>query len=108
MVIEQYEHRVNRAIRAGRMLSGQQRGDLEEASGISYNRIRYLESEGSKVPIDELQIIAKAQNLPLSFYIDGPGGTVVPRNYDNPGYLNSDEVITLPQYDLNELVDTAA
>ncbi len=93
MAIEQYEHRVNRAIRAGRMLSGQQRGDLEEASGISYNRIRYLESEDSKIPIDELQIIAKAQNLPLSFYIDGPGGTVVPGNYDNPGYLNWEQEI---------------
>ena len=95
------EHTYHRAIKAGRAYRGQSVADLAEATGFSENQIRHIETDKAKHTIDLILRISEAQDIPLTFYLYG-------LNYDNPGYLNSDEVITLPQYDLNELVDTAA
>ena len=100
-----YEHHIYRAIKAGRHLNGQTMTDLASATGLSYNRIRYIESGTKSVSVDELMMIAKAQDLDMDFYLYGPGGTVVPRNYDNPGYLSWDQEIIVG---LDELVASAA
>ena len=73
------EHSYHRAIKAGRAYRGQTVEKLAEATGLTENQIRHLETNKANHSVERMLVIAEAQNLPIEFYLYGP-----PLDADNP------------------------
>lgn len=95
-------HNPRKAVSAARTLLGQTQEELASAlsdtSGEHWTRgmVAKLEGGRKKFDVDILVAVAKAQGMPIEFYLYGPS------NQATPGLLGSDEELfaTLLLFDL--------
>jgi transcriptional regulator with XRE-family HTH domain len=94
-----YEHRVHKALQAGRMLRGWTQAQMAELmetatndDGWNTDRVTATENGRRKVGPEELRIFAEVQGFDVEFYWYGPPLNRRAADLVTPGYLNPEPI----------------